>query len=213
MTTTGGQRDAASIQHLVGPQYHQLADAVQAQSPTIADRETLCEGWTVRNVIAHLTMAARYDGQAFQAELAATDHDFQTLIDTIARRDGNLPLEQLLGELRSDTMARWAPPAGGAIGALTHVVIHACDITAAVGLPRTSDDTATSVVLDELSTGTENPFGIPTAGLRLVATDLDWSTGTGTGTGTDTGTVVEADAADLVLALAGRTRPGVDIAR
>ena len=38
-------------------------------SPEQWDTPSLCEGWRVREVIAHLTMPARYDQDAFMEEL------------------------------------------------------------------------------------------------------------------------------------------------
>jgi uncharacterized protein (TIGR03083 family) len=199
MTTTGN-----GVQALVGPQFRALADALAAEPTSIADAPSLCEGWTVRNVVAHMTMAARYDGPAFMAELAAVGHDFGALSEKLARRDGQLAFGRLLDDLRSDTMAVWAPPGGGAAGALSHVVIHGLDITAALDLPRTADDPATLLVLASLAGGeVAAQFGVDPAGRHLRAKDLDWQFGAGE--------PIEATAADLVLTLAGRPRPGVDL--
>ncbi len=199
MTTTD-----ADVQALVGPQLQALAHTLADQPTTIADEPSLCDGWAVRHVVAHMTMAARYDGPTFMAELAAVGHDFEALSQRIAQRDGDLPFASLLADLRSDTMAAWAPPGGGATGALSHVVIHSLDITAALDLPRAADDPATRLVLDTLTAGGVTAhFGTDTTGWMLCATDLDWTFGSGTPR--------EASAGDLVLALAGRARRGVDL--
>lgn len=192
------------VQALVRPQFQALADALAAQPASIADAPSLCEGWAVKNVVAHMTMAARYDGPAFMAELAAVGHDFGALSEKLARRDGELAFGRLLDDLRSNTMAAWAPPGGGAIGALSHVVIHGLDITAALDLPRTADDQATLLVLNSLADGgVATHFGVDPTGLLLRATDIGWQSGTGN--------PVEATASDLVLALAGRPRPGINL--
>ena len=193
----------SGIQALVGPQFAALADALANQPSTVADTPSLCEGWAVKNVVAHMTMAARYDAPAFARELAAAGSDFNVLSETVARRDGNLPFARLLADLRSDTMAVWAPPGGGAMGALSHVVIHGLDITTAIGLPRTADDEATQIVLTAMTSGVADHFGTDPSGRLLRATDLDWQFGEGA--------PINASAADLVLALAGRPRPGLDL--
>ncbi len=199
MTTTD-----ADVQALVGPQLHALADVLAAQPSTVADQPSLCAGWAVRHVLAHMTMAARYDGPTFMAELATVGHDFEALSQRVARRDGDLPFASLLADLRGDTMAAWAPPGGGAIGALSHAVIHGLDITAALDQPRTADDAATRLVLDTLTAGGVTAhFGTDPSGRLLSATDLDWTFGSGL--------PVEACAGDLVLALSGRARLGVDL--
>jgi len=192
------------VQALVGPQLAALADALEAQPPEAGDRPSLCDAWSVRAVLAHMTMADRYDGPAFQRQLEAAGHDFRTVSDTIALRDAKLPMDELLAGLRSETMARWAPPGGGAAGALSHAVIHGLDITTALGLPRTASDEATRAVLDTLpSAGVHRHFGTDVDGRRLRATDLDWSFGDGE--------EVSAEAGELVLALAGRPRPGLEL--
>ena len=55
------------------------------------DAPSLCEKWRTREVVAHVTMPARYDGPAFMAELEAAGGDFTRLSDAIAARDGALP--------------------------------------------------------------------------------------------------------------------------
>ncbi|GHJ47408.1 hypothetical protein Cs7R123_47500 [Catellatospora sp. TT07R-123] len=192
------------MQVLVGPQLRALADVLAGGPASVADAPSLCEGWALRHVVAHMTMAARYDVSAFMAELAAVGGDFGTLSEKVARRDGDLPFDLLLADLRSDTMAAWAPPGGGAAGALSHAVIHSLDITAAAGLPRAAEDRAVRLVLDGLAEdGASRHFGVSAAGLLLRATDLDWQWGRGP--------LVEAPAGDLVLALAARARPGIDL--
>lgn len=192
------------VQALVGPQFRALADALTAEPPSIANAESLCEGWAVRHVIAHMTMAARYDEPAFTAELQSVGYDFNALSERVARRDGALPFEELLSNLRSDSMAAWAPPGGGAAGALSHVVIHGLDITAACGLRRTADDEATVLVLDSLTAGgVAAHFGTDPTGWRLSATDVAWDYGDGK--------PLAANADDLVLALTGRSRPGIEL--
>jgi uncharacterized protein (TIGR03083 family) len=196
--------DDADIQSLVAPQFSALAAALADQPASVAEHPTLCEGWAVKNVVAHLTMAARYDEPAFMRELAAAGNNFDALSEALARRDGTLPFARLLTDLRSDTMARWAPPGGGAMGALSHVVIHSLDITNALGIPRTADDDATREVLDAMSIGgVAARFGTDPSGRLLRANDLNWCFGDGE--------PIEASAADLVLALAGRPQPSLDL--
>ncbi|WP_434619506.1 hypothetical protein [Arthrobacter sp. A5] len=152
------------------------------------------------HILAHMTMAARYDAPAFMQELAAAGNDFDVLSETVARRDGNLPFARLLADLRSDTMAVWAPPGGGAMGALSHVIIHGLDITTAIGLSRTATDEATQIVLALIRTASRTTSALPRLG--GCCGRPDWRFGEGE--------PINASAADLVLALAGRPRPGLD---
>jgi uncharacterized protein (TIGR03083 family) len=192
--------DDDALQPMVAAEYLALADLLE--SATAVDWETLslCEGWRVREVIAHLTMPARYDQEAFMAELQARNFDFGRLSNDIAARDARLPTEDLVANLRADVLLRWAPPGGGYHGALNHVVIHGLDVTVPLGVPRRSTDESIRVVLTDLTGGGgHDHFGTHISGRRLEASDLDWSYGAGT--------LLRGRAEDLALVLCGRGVP------
>ena len=197
----GAVMDDTGLQPAVAAEFTQLADLLAAASATQWDTRSLCEGWRVREVIAHVTMAARYPEQEFMAELQRYGFDFTELSNGIASRDAQLPADQLVACLRSEVMAHWTPPGGGWHGALNHVVIHGLDVTVPLGVPRRSPDATIRVVLDDLTRGGGHAhFGIAVAGRRLTASDLDWSYGSGA--------ALRGAAGDLAAALCGRTLPG-----
>ena len=76
----------------IADEYVALADLLEAADPVVWDAPSLCEGWRTREVVAHMTMPARYSGPEFMAELEAAGGDFTRLSDTIAARDGALPV-------------------------------------------------------------------------------------------------------------------------
>jgi uncharacterized protein (TIGR03083 family) len=183
---------------LVAASYTALAGVLDRLPASGWDTPSLCEGWRVREVVAHLTMPARYDEESFMAELRADGFDFTKLSNRIASRDATLPPDELVANLRSDVLQRWTPPGGGYHGALNHVVIHGLDITVPLGQPRTASDDAVRVVLDDLTAGGGHAhFGVAIEGRTLRATDLDWSHGSGP--------ELSGAAEDLALAVCGRT--------
>lgn len=181
----------------VAPTYNGLADLVAAAPGETWDVQSLCEKWLVRHLIAHVTMPVRLTPEQFGAELAAAGGDFTALSDTVAARDAALPVTDLLDQLRSPELHAWQPPGGGAAGALSHAVIHSLDVTIALDRPAVAPPAAVTAVLDQLATG--NWFGLDLTGVRLEATDTDWSRGTGE--------PVRADSGALVALLSGRTLP------
>jgi len=188
----------ADLQPAVAAEFEHLAEFLDAATPAQWDAPSLCEGWRVREVVAHMTMAARYDEAAFMAELQDVGFDFTALSNKIAARDGSLDVAELITNLRSDVMAHWAPPGGGYRGALNHVVIHGLDITEPLGAPRLQSDDTMRFILDDLTEGGGHEhFGIDIANRRFEATDLDWSYGDGQ-------EVLTGTAAALALALCGR---------
>ncbi len=188
------------LQPLVAADYVALADLLDALPRARWHAPSLCEGWRVREVVAHLTMPSRYDEDAFMAELREFDFDFTLLSNRIASRDAQLPTEKLVGNLRDEVLHHWAPPGGGYHGALTHVVIHGLDITVPLGEPRCSPDATIGIVLDGLTEGGGHAhFGTDISGRSLQATDIDWSYGSGA--------PLRGTADDLALHLCGRNVP------
>jgi uncharacterized protein (TIGR03083 family) len=190
----------ADLQPAVAAEFRTLADLLDAASDAQWDTPSLCEGWRVREVIAHLTMAARYSEEEFMAELRRCDFDFGRLSNQIASRDAELPVGELVASLRADVMHHWTPPGGGYHGALNHVVIHGLDVTVPLGVPRRSPDETIRVVLDDLTEGGGHAhFGTGIEGRSLQAIDLDWSHGSGP--------ALRGAAEDLALVICGRTVP------
>lgn len=199
MTTPTAATDT-HLQPAVAAEFASLADLLAAASDAQWDTPSMCAGWRVREVIAHLTMAARYSEEEFMAEFRRCEFDFTRLSNEVASRDARLPAGELVANLRSDIMQRWTPPGGGYHGALNHVVIHGLDVTVPLGAPRCSPDETIRVVLDDLTAGGGHAhFGIAIDGRHLQATDLAWSHGSGQ--------ILRGPAGDLALALCGRTLP------
>jgi uncharacterized protein (TIGR03083 family) len=177
-----------------------LADLLESSPAAVWDAPSLCQGWRTREVVAHMTMPARYTGPAFMQELEAAGGDFTTLSNTVAARDGALPTEALLAGLRSEVLQAWQPPGGGLAGALSHGVIHELDIVEAVPLGRSLPLEHVEWVLQALSApGSPNVFGTDLAGVELRAEDLAWSWGSGD--------AVTGPAQVLVLVVANRRVP------
>jgi uncharacterized protein (TIGR03083 family) len=192
--------DDADLQPTVAAEFLALADLLDSASVAQWDTPSLCAGWRVREVVAHMTMAARYPEEEFMAELRRFDFDFGRLSNEIAARDAGLPSGELVADLRSEVMQHWAPPGGGYRGALNHVVIHGLDVTVPLGVPRRSADGTIAIVLDDLTAGGGHQhFGTSIDGRRLQATDLDWAYGSGS--------VLRGQAEDLALVMCGRTVP------
>jgi hypothetical protein len=141
------------LQALVAANYVALADLLETLPAERWETSSMCEGWRVREVVAHLTMPARYSEDEFMAELRDDSFDFTRLSNRIASRDAQLPTGDLVWNLRDEGLHRWTPPGGGYRGALNHVVIHSLDITVPLGEPRCASDTAIRSVLDDLTEG------------------------------------------------------------
>jgi uncharacterized protein (TIGR03083 family) len=178
---------------------------------------SLCAGWTPAHVLAHLTMPFRISESDFMAGLQRYGGDFTTFSDEIAARDSTLPPTALVDVLLANTDNPWAPPGGGLAGALSHDVIHGLDITWPMSLPHETPAGAMTSVLDSITralapdaaeisaaeigatAGQTTLFGFPLSGIRVRATDLDWSAGDGED--------LAGRSRDLLPLLAGRLIP------
>jgi uncharacterized protein (TIGR03083 family) len=196
----------ADLQPVVAAEFLALADLLGSATERKWDTPSLCAGWRVREVVAHMTMAARYPEDRFMAELRRCGFDFGRLSNEIASRDAGLPASELVANLRSEVMQHWTPPGGGHRGALNHVVIHGLDMTVPLGVPRRSPDETMRIVLDDLTTGgLHEHFGTKIEGRSFQATAIGWSYGSGP--------PLRGKAEDLALMLCGRAVPAGRLGR
>ena len=164
------------------------------------DAPSLCEGWRVREVLAHTTMPFRWSLARVVFELARARFSFDRMAARAAREDAaRLSSAQLLAILRDNVGHPWAPPGGGPLGALSHDVIHGLDVSAALGLDQQASPERVAMVLRGMRPGHRASFDVDLDGVQLRATDVDWSSGAGE--------EVHARASDLLLLVCGRRVP------
>ncbi|HCU94809.1 MAG TPA: hypothetical protein DHU96_19750 [Actinobacteria bacterium] len=188
------------IGEAIAAERRQLADLLAGLPPASWDAASLCAGWRVREVVAHMTMPFRYSGARFMIEMMKARGNFNRMADRSARRDAALPAEVLVASLRDNEQTPWKPPGGGLEGALTHDVIHGLDITVPLGTGRNVPEQHLRIVLDAITQPRSRKFfGADLAGIQFRAGDLDWSFGSGT--------PVTGQAQHLALALCGRRLP------
>jgi uncharacterized protein (TIGR03083 family) len=141
---------------------------------------SLCSGWRVREVVAHMTMPFRYPAPRFLGEMVRSRGSFARMADRVARRDAQAPIGTLRDGWRTNEHHPWKPPGGGRMGALTHDVVHGLDITIPLRIEHPVGEPALRVVLDHATTPLSlKHFGLDLTGVRLEADDLDWSFGDG----------------------------------
>jgi uncharacterized protein (TIGR03083 family) len=189
------------IREQIAERRRRLADVLDGLSAEQWTAPSLCEGWTVAHVAAHVTMPFRYSPARFVVEMVRARGRFHVLSQRVAERDAVLPQAQLAAALRDNAEHPWKPPGAGWEAPLTHDVVHGLDITQPLGIADEIPGDVLGVVLDGLlSPRSRKHFGVTTDGVALRATDLDWSSGEGR--------PLAGRATDLVLLLAGRRLPG-----
>ncbi|WIY03864.1 maleylpyruvate isomerase family mycothiol-dependent enzyme [Amycolatopsis mongoliensis] len=188
------------IQDLIAAERRELAAVLDELAPAAWESPTLCAGWRVPEVVAHMTMPFRFSTGRFVRELVKSAGRFNRMADRVARQEGaELSREALIASLRDNADHPWQPPGGGPEGALSHDVIHGLDITTALGLDRRVPPERLEVVLGGVKPKQVKYFGTDLTGVCLRADDLDWSYGTGT--------PLTGLAQDLLLVLCNRCLP------
>lgn len=187
-----------------------FADFLETLTPDQWEQPTLCAGWSVRSVVAHVVsydeLSGRQLAQRFgRARLSLKRSNEIGLAEYRVRAP-----EELIGIMRRNPQpGRMLGKFGGMVGFLDGL-IHQQDIRRPLGLPRTIPAARLGRAL-ELSLRAP-PVGVSRrlTGLRAVATDLDWASGNGI--------EVRGPAEAMLLALAGRraaaddlTGPGLDV--
>lgn len=192
--------DNTSISDLIAAERRELADLLGGLPAASWDESSLCAGWRVREVMAHMTMPFRYSAARFMIEVMKSRGNFNAMADRCARRDAAVQPRALLAALRDNERHPWKPPGGGFEGALTHDVIHGLDITVPLGIGWKVPEQHLRIVLETITRPrTLKHFGTELTGIQLRADDIDWSFGSGT--------PVSGQAQDLALVLCGRKLP------
>lgn len=199
MTTT--TMTEPQLTRMIAAERQDLADVLGAMPQEQWDAPTLCAGWRVRELVAHVTMPLRYSGRRFAAEMIRSGGRFHAMADRVARRDAaRIPAAGLLQSLRDNVENPWRPPGGGQVGALTHDVIHGLDLVVPLGIDRRVPQDRLRVVLSAVTDQRAiKHFGTDLSGIELRADDMDWSFGTGQ--------IVSGCAQDLAAVICGRKLP------
>lgn len=160
------------------------------------DSASLCRGWRVREVVAHVTMPFRTSLPRFVAGLVSAGFSFDRYADRAARADAaRMSSAQLLTCLRDNIANPWQPPGGGPAGALSHDTIHGLDITEPLGLPSPPVERI-ALVLANTTPRSLAYFGVDLTGIQLRGSDADVRIGAGE--------PVELPVKDILLTITGR---------
>ena len=93
-----------TIRDMIAAQRAELAEVLAGLPAPSWDEPTLCAGWRVREVVAHITMPFRFSGRRFALELAKSRGRFNEMADRVARRDAAaMSPADLTGAVRSNT--------------------------------------------------------------------------------------------------------------
>lgn len=190
----------SDIRDAIAAERHDLATILAGLPADAWDAPSLCAGWRVHEVVAHMTMPFRYSRAKVILELLKARGDFNRMADRCARRDAaKVSAGDLAASIMDNVRHPWKPPGGGYGGALSHDVIHGLDITVALGLDRVIPEDRLRIVLDGMTPKSVTFFGADLDGVELRADDIDFTYGSGT--------PLHGAAQHLLLVVCGRALP------
>jgi uncharacterized protein (TIGR03083 family) len=196
--------DKAQIWSTIQQERAALADDLRGLSDEQWDVASLCEGWSVRDVVAHMTASAKITVPSFFMKLISSGFSFDKLQrKDIAVERGDSPADAL-DRFREQITSTSHPP-GPTDSWLGEAMIHGEDIRRPLGIAHEYPTDATARVADfykgsNLIVGAKKRI----EGLHLQATDSDFSTGEGP--------EVKGPTIALVMAMTGRKVVMADLA-
>lgn len=179
-----------------------LADLLAGLSPEEWETPTRCGDWRVREVAAHLTIAARFTYGPVVREFVRARGNFDRMIHDSAVREAELPVAEILANLRSIIGSRRLAPTTSPREPLLDILVHGQDIALALGRTREMPPAAARDAADRVWTMRFPPRPWPLPRARVVATDIAWTRGAGE--------EVRGPVAALLLLLTGRPEAARD---
>jgi uncharacterized protein (TIGR03083 family) len=189
--------DLDDVWRCIDSQRGSLADLLDDLSPAEWETPSLCAGWRVRDVAAHLTQAHMGLREATVAALRARG-SFDTMIRESALRIGPLPPDECSRRIRAMVGSRRRAPFISPLEPLIDVLVHGQDIAVPLSRERPVPPVpATAAARRAWDMGFPFRARRRLAGLRLRATDGDLVLGDGA--------PVQGTTGDLLLLVTGRT--------
>ena len=191
-----------AVDAAVSAERHRLADSVADLTAEQWATPSLCAAWTVRDVVAHLTVTTRVTVPRLLRGAVRARGSFDRLaVDLAAERAVAHTPAELVAQLRESAASTRRMPGSSPMDPLMDLVVHAQDVARPLGRRHVSPPDVVAACLAYVAT---NRFlGGPQrlAGVQLVSTDTGWTHGDGA--------ELRGPDIDLLLATAGR-RDGLD---
>lgn len=175
-----------------------LADLLSGLTDDEWSTPSVCPGWTVRDVAAHVISSPQARVLPVLTGMIRARGDFNRFVFQDARRAGaQYSGEEIVAQYRRFAGSRRHPVGTAPADPLLDVLVHTQDIVVPLGLSHEMPLEAAVVAADRIWSKSF-PFKARKrlAGVRLVASDIDWSAGQGS--------EIRGPIAELLLLLSGR---------
>jgi uncharacterized protein (TIGR03083 family) len=181
---------------------HEQRRALAALLGDLSDEEwaipSLCEGWTVRDVAAHVMRSATVTPVEMAVAFVRFRGRYHTLVAEDARRAARRPVPELVAEFERHDGSRRRPFGTSVVDPLLDVLVHSQDIAIPLGRAHPMPIEPAVVAArraDRLSL--LFPDAAPRRHLEIRASDADFTVGSGP--------LVQGPIRAVLLLLTGRT--------
>ena len=177
-----------------------LAATLRTLTPEQWEHDSLCEGWTVKDVATHVITTHPQLGLTGTLGVFARNlgRGYNTMIFRETKRtSARKSIEDILRDFETYATSRRRVATTTTVEPLIDALVHHQDIIRPLGLRHDMDPEAAVVAADRMRTlaplmGTRRFI----KGVRMVATDIDWARGQGR--------VVEGPMQELLMLCSGR---------
>ena len=188
--------DRDEVWRTIDQQRAELADLMETFTDADWETPSLCEGWRVREVGAHLTLAQTGLLEAMGATVRARG-SFNRMIHDTAVRQAERPVAEYPALLRAMVGSRRKAPFVSDLEPLIDQLVHGQDMVVPLGRTREMPQAAAAAAAQR-AWDLNWPFRVKKRlhGFSLFATDHPWSVGEGP--------VVEGPVRALLMLVSGR---------
>ena len=156
-----------------------LATDLQSLSDEAWNTKSLCSEWTVRDLLAHMTATAKITPATFFPKLIASGLSFSRLQEKDNTRERGSTPADTLANFQSIIDSKKRPPGPPQV-MLGEVIIHSEDIRRTLSIEHTYPVESVTAVADFYKTSNLIIHAKKRiTGIKLRATDTDWSNGEG----------------------------------
>jgi uncharacterized protein (TIGR03083 family) len=186
----------ADLWKLIHDQRAKVGDALATLTDADWETASLCSGWRMHDVVAHMVETHVMTPPRFVGRFVASGFRFNTFAANGVALHATQTPASLLAQFRESAPRTTAPP-GPKVTWLAEAVIHGEDVVRPTGRAVAISPVTLAAVADFVHGSTPLLHGKQrSAGLRLRATDIDWTAGDGP--------EVSGPGVSLILAITGR---------